>query len=98
RFSRDWSSDVCSSDLDPQVRPSRLTMRAVVTDDGMGDATVALEVCRLDLPTITGSAFRCPMDPAATLDIAILTSDAFGALLPTLDRKSVVQGRRVQHR
>ncbi|MCA9532120.1 MAG: hypothetical protein KC593_00515 [Myxococcales bacterium] len=70
---------------DPQVRPSRLTMRAVVTDDGMGDATVALEVCRLDLPTITGSAFRCPMDPAATLDIAILTSDAFGALLPTLD-------------
>ena len=70
---------------DPQVRPSRLTMRAVVSDDGNGDGVVALEVCRLDLPTITGSAFRCPEDPTATLDIEILTSEAFGALLPTLD-------------
>ena len=69
---------------DPQVRPSRLTMRAVVSDDGNGDGVVALEVCRLDLPTITGSAFRCPEDPTATLDIEILTSEAFGALLPTL--------------
>ena len=70
---------------DPQIRPSRLTMRAVVTEDMNGDAEVSLEVCSLELPTITGSAFRCPTDPTATLDIAILTSEAFGALLPTLD-------------
>lgn len=70
---------------DPQVRPSRLTMRAVVTEDVEGNAEVSLEVCSLELPTINGSAFRCPEDPTATLDIAILTSDAFGALLPTLD-------------
>lgn len=70
---------------DPQVRPSRLTMRAVVTEDVNGDAQVSLEVCSLELPTITGSAFRCPTDPTATLDIAILTSEAFAALLPTLD-------------
>src|SRR5690606_40251449 len=44
RFSRDWSSDVCSSDLEPGARPRRAAPAAAPRDGG-GALSLAIGKC-----------------------------------------------------
>src|SRR5690606_41017410 len=92
RFSRDWSSDVCSSDLSTMAvflpRLARLTARFVVTEDlptpPLPEATSSTRVLE------PGSA-KGMVRPSAWPWAAWLPAVALGS--PTIDRKSVVEGK-----
>src|SRR5690606_39913243 len=95
RFSRDWSSDVCSSDLGSDVAAA---LRKAATTDGVdailaggGDGTIS---------TAAGIAYETGM-PLAVLPAGTMNLFARALKVPLVldealeDRKSVVEGKSV---
>src|SRR5690606_40155010 len=85
RFSRDWSSDVCSSDLKKEF----LQTKCIVVEVGNKFATIRHEIGVQELRpggTVSGPVLMTMADMA--LYVAILGE------IGIVDRKSVVWGRR----
>src|SRR5690606_40642216 len=86
RFSRDWSSDVCSSDLDH----SNLVAWATALEDGAPLAGVELSLHGSNVTATTGpdgtATLELPSSPAALL-IGRLGDDS--AILPRSEERRV---------
>src|SRR3546814_13127923 len=88
----DWSSDVCSSDLQKLKAPARKTRSSGGMFDGLSDEALDLDMLRqgeadirVDIAGIRALGF-------------VVGPPAFAAKLPGGDRKSVVQGKSVSVR
>src|SRR5690606_39813155 len=88
RFSRDWSSDVCSSDLYGQVGKDEVRHVDLVAPTGRDEAAAGVQGAEAG---IRGGGIEVAAGPAAGVE-AELTDD--GGDLE--DRKSVVEGMSVE--
>src|SRR5690606_40934403 len=87
RFSRDWSSDVCSSDLEIISVVSVLTVRLVAAY-----APAAMATATATAMTVFGQR-----EQMSTLVVNHGSRRCCGTSLPYRERKSVVQGTSVEY-
>src|SRR5207253_8313620 len=97
RWPRDWSSDVCSSDLFSRARALALTMLAVSACGGGETTGPAPQSSQIAFASNRdGNNEIYVMNPDGSAQTR-LTSNSAGAATPE-DRKSVVEGKRDDHR
>src|SRR6266511_4984922 len=94
RFSRDWSSDVCSSDLWSWIDPGpRTRMQALART---GRATIGMAIGLAVVLLVTGliEAFVTPsgLPTAVRVGIGVLAEIAFFVYVWTLGRRAVRAG------